>query len=76
MIPTILRCCALHLTPQEKQPAMPDSQQPEHQKHPSASEHPEQRRQEETGHEDASDPSEVGRPPSESNTHKKSEHAA
>ena len=60
---------------------MPDSQQPEHQKHPSVSEHPEQRRQEETGHEDASDPSEVGRPPSQSapkelKDSKKSEHAA
>jgi hypothetical protein len=55
---------------------MPDSQQPEHQKHPSVSEHPEQRRQEETGHEDASDPSEVGRAPSESKDSKKSEHAA
>jgi hypothetical protein len=43
---------------------MPDSQPSEHQKHPSVSEHPEQRRQEETGHEDASDPSEVGRNPS------------
>jgi hypothetical protein len=59
---------------------MSDSQQPEHQKHPSVSEHPEQRRQEETGHEDASDPTEVGRPPSQSptqpNAQKKSEHAA
>jgi hypothetical protein len=55
---------------------MPDSQPPEHQKHPSVSEHPEQRRQEETGHEDASDPSEVGRAPSESKDSKKSEHAA
>ncbi|MFP5230211.1 MAG: hypothetical protein ACLGXA_21555 [Acidobacteriota bacterium] len=34
------------------------------QQHPSVTEHPEQRRQEETGHEDASDPGEVGRPPS------------
>jgi hypothetical protein len=55
---------------------MPDSQPPEHQKHPSVSEHPEQRRQEETGHEDASAPSEVGRAPSESKDSKKSEHAA
>jgi hypothetical protein len=60
---------------------MPDSQPSEHQKHPSVSEHPEQRRQEETGHEDASDPSEVGRTPSQtapkqSNDPKKSEHAA
>jgi hypothetical protein len=40
------------------------SAQPEPEKHPTVTEHPEQRRQEETGHEDASDPREVGRPPS------------
>jgi hypothetical protein len=45
---------------------MPQSQSPESQKHPTVTEHPEQRRQEETGHEDASDPGEVGRPPSSS----------
>lgn len=33
--------------------------------HPSVSEHPEQRRQEETGREDPIDPSEIGRPPSQ-----------
>jgi hypothetical protein len=42
------------------------SVQPEQQKHPVVTEHPEQRRQEETGHEDASEPGEVGRPPSSS----------
>lgn len=36
----------------------------QHTQHPTVSEHPEQRRQEETGHEDAGDPGEVGRPPS------------
>lgn len=41
---------------------MPENQSS--QKHPSVSEHPEQRRQEETGHEDPSDPGEIGRPPS------------
>jgi hypothetical protein len=44
--------------------------------HPTVSEHPEQRRQEETGHEDASDPSEVGHPPSKNPIPKKSENAA
>lgn len=44
------------------------SAQPEQQKHPVFTEHPEQRRQQETGHEDASDPSEVGRPPSSSDS--------
>ncbi len=43
---------------------------------PTVSEHPEQRRQEETGHEDASDPGEVGQPPSKSQSPKKSENAA
>lgn len=33
--------------------------------HPMVREHPEQRRQEETGREDADEPGEVGRPPSE-----------
>ena len=51
-------------------------QQSEPGKHPSISEHPEQRRQEETGHEDASEPSEVGRPPSQGKGPKESEHAA
>jgi hypothetical protein len=46
------------------------------QSHPTVSEHPEQRRQEETGHEDASDPSEVGRPSSQTQQPKKPEHAA
>ena len=49
---------------------------PDHQKHPTVTEHPEQRRQEETGQEDASDASEVGRPPSQTKDPKKSEHAA
>jgi hypothetical protein len=39
------------------------SAQSEHEKHPTVTEHPEQRRQEETGREDAG---EVGRPPSSS----------
>lgn len=55
---------------------MPRHQPQEEQKHPSVSEHPEQRRQEETGHEDASDPGEVGRPPSESTDQEKPEQAA
>jgi hypothetical protein len=55
---------------------MPQNQQPEQQEHPSVTEHPEQRRQEETGQEDASDTGEVGRPPSESNDPKKYDHAA
>jgi hypothetical protein len=42
------------------------SAQSEHEKHPTVTEHPEQRRQEETGREDASEPGEVGRPPSSS----------
>ncbi len=42
------------------------SAQSEQQKHPTVTEHPEQRRQEETGREDASEPGEVGRPPSSS----------
>ena len=42
------------------------SAQSEQEKHPTVSDHPEQQRQEETGHEDASDPSEVGRPPASS----------
>lgn len=44
--------------------------------HPIVSEHPEQRRQEETGHEDASDATEVGRPPSRTENPKKQEHVA
>jgi hypothetical protein len=52
------------------------SQKPEHQEHPQITEHPEQRRQEETGQEDASDASEVGRPPSRTSDPKKQEHAA
>jgi hypothetical protein len=55
---------------------MPSNQPPEAQKHPSVTEHPEQRRQEETGHEDASDPAEVGRPPSKSTNQKNPGHAA
>jgi len=43
---------------------------------PAVGEHPEQRRQEETGHEDASDPGEVGQPPSRSQSSKKLENAA
>jgi hypothetical protein len=42
------------------------SAQSEPQKHPTVTEHPEQRRQEETGREDASEAGEVGRPPSSS----------
>ncbi len=40
----------------------PKDPAPQNQQHPTVTEHPEQRRQEETGHEDASDPAEVGRP--------------
>jgi hypothetical protein len=52
------------------------SEKPEAQDHPRVGEHPEQRRQEETGQEDASDASEVGRPPSQTSNPKKQEHAA
>lgn len=52
------------------------SQDSEQQKHPAVTEHPEQRRQEQTGREDASDASEVGRPPSQTPSPKKQEHAA
>jgi len=56
---------------------MTDSQRNDEQKkHPSMSEHPEQRRQEETGQEDASDAGEVGQPPSNPGERKRSEHAA
>ncbi len=48
------------------------SAQSEHEKHPTVTEHPEQRRQEETGHEDANDPGEVGRPPSSSDNQRPS----
>lgn len=48
----------------------------EEQRHPVVREHPEQKRQEETGQEDPSDPGEVGRPPSEGGNPKSSEHAA
>jgi hypothetical protein len=48
----------------------------EQQKHPVVTEHPEQRRQEETGQEDASTADEVGQPPSTTRDPKKSEHAA
>jgi hypothetical protein len=43
---------------------------------PAVREHPEQRRQEETGHEDASEASEVGRPPSEEQKPEGSDRAA
>ncbi|HZZ38093.1 MAG TPA: hypothetical protein VFE06_03105 [Acidobacteriaceae bacterium] len=52
------------------------SQNPEREKHPTVTDHPEQRRQEETGQEDASDATEVGRPPSQTSNPKKQEHAA
>ncbi|HEX3986995.1 MAG TPA: hypothetical protein VHX13_10340 [Acidobacteriaceae bacterium] len=48
---------------------------PEEPKHPIVTEHPEQRRQEETGQEDASDATEVGRPPSQTANPEKQEHA-
>lgn len=51
----------------------PDEQE---QKHPNVTEHPEQRRQEQTGKEDASDATEVGRAPSSREERNKSEHAA
>lgn len=47
----------------------------ESEKHPVVSEHPEQRRQEETGREDASEAGEVGRPQVDRQP-KKSENAA
>jgi hypothetical protein len=50
--------------------------QDEQKQHPTVREHPEQRRQEETGQEDASEAIEVGRPPSETKDPKRSEHAA
>ncbi len=40
------------------------SPESEQKKHPTVTEHPEQRRQQETGREDASETGEVGRPPS------------
>ena len=52
------------------------NQKPENEQHPKITEHPEQRRQEETGQEDASDATEVGRPPSQTSNPKKQEHAA
>jgi hypothetical protein len=55
---------------------MAQDQQSEQQKHPTVTEHPEQRRQEETGQEDASSAGEVGRPPSTSKDPQKPEHAA
>ena len=51
-------------------------QEPEKQQHPRVTEHPEQRRQEETGQEDASNAAEVGRPPSQTPNPKKQEPAA
>lgn len=48
----------------------------EQKQHPVVREHPEQRRQEETGQEDASDAGEVGRAPSKSGNPKSSDHAA
>lgn len=53
-----------------------DQRQDQQKQHPSVSEHPEQRRQEETGQEDASNAGEVGQPPSKSSDPKRSEHAA
>lgn len=52
------------------------NQQTEHKDHPTVTEHPEQRRQEETGQEDASDATEVGRPPSQTSNPAEQEHAA
>lgn len=52
------------------------SQNQEQQKHPVVSEHPEQRRQEETGSEDASDAGEIGQTPSQTGNPKKQDHAA
>lgn len=51
-------------------------QQDEQKQHPTVTEHPEQRRQEETGQEDASDATEVGRPPADKPSQKKQDHAA
>jgi len=68
----MLRWIASHL--HERDPMSQDStnQKPR----PAVGEHPEQRRQEETDHEDASDPGEVGQPPSRSQSSKKFENAA
>lgn len=51
-------------------------EQDQQEKHPTVTEHPEQKRQEETGQEDASEAGEVGRPASKSDDGKRSEHAA
>lgn len=55
---------------------MTDQRKEESSSHPTVREHPEQRRQEETGHEDASEVGDVGRAPSEERPTKRSEHAA
>lgn len=57
---------------------MPENREQDQQSgsHPSVREHPEQRRQEQTGHEDASDPGEVGRPASEIRPSDKKQDAA
>lgn len=55
------------------------SEQEPNAKHPVVTEHPEQRRQEETGREDPTETGEVGRPPSEPSKNsaaKKDERAA
>jgi hypothetical protein len=44
--------------------------------HPQVWEHPEQRRQDETGHEDPTDPREIGEPPSERGNRTEPERAA
>jgi hypothetical protein len=55
---------------------MSEKREGESSSHPIVREHPEQRRQEETGHEDASEVSEVGGPPSEEQKPKGSDRAA
>ena len=50
--------------------------QQERENHPIVREHPEQRRQEETGHEDAGEVKDVGRPPSQDRTNRNSDRVA
>jgi hypothetical protein len=55
---------------------MTDQRKDEGSSHPTVREHPEQRRQEETGHEDASEVNEVGQPTSKEPSPRKAENAA
>lgn len=55
---------------------MSENQQREESKHPTVTEHPEQRRQEETGREDPAETNEIGRPPSQGSPSGNAERAA